>query len=161
MNDVDVQSHKIQEYGTLLTPQTLEHLAAALHVQWPTWYKSLMFPLLKVAKTFGDWLPGGFLYSRPALIYRDTIDYQDRNLSLLTTIAHDQHSLQPIDWPQSFVVVGHCGDGAIFINTSADDHIFNNIYKEDYTIRQFIDIRNVAATPEHFAEMLIAHEADK
>ena len=102
----------ICNHETVLTQDLFERLGNALSVTWPKWYRRLVLTLLNAPVIHGDWLPGGFLYRRPLLVYRDTIDFRDGRLRLFRRASEADAPLPP-----SLIVVGHCSEGAIAIDT--------------------------------------------
>ncbi len=141
------------KYETLLSRDTLDSLAGALKVVWPTWYRMLVLSLLPGARNHGDWLPGGFLYGRPWLIYRDTQMYRDGTLHLYHERSEGLEDWVP--WPESFVKVGHYGGGGIVLDASSEQEVLYTIDKENATLTRFIDIAEDAGSVEKFADSLL------
>lgn len=141
------------EYETLLSGENFDALAQALNVVWPGWYRMLVLSLLTGAKTYGDWLPGGFLYGRPWLIYRDTQMYREGSLRLYQ--EHSKTLDDWIPWPESFVKVGHYGGGGIVLDASLEKAVLLEIEKENSTLRRFIDVAEDAGSVEQFAGTLL------
>lgn len=157
-NEAAANGDDIRSYDTVLTPQSFDLLATELRVQWPNWYRVLVLALLQRSRPHGDWLPGGFLFARPWLIYRDTEDYRTGGLKLFREAA-SANALEPMPWAPSFVIVGHHGDGSIVLDAADDRQMLYDIYKETYSLRPFLNVQEVAESPQAFAAIL--HAADE
>jgi hypothetical protein len=144
---------EFNDYGTVLTAETLNRLAAAMGVQWPEWYQTLMEVLLRRLPENGDWLPGGFLYSRPMLITRNTRAYRDGKAHVWV-VEPGSRERKAVAWPHGHVVVGSCGEGAVVIDTASAAEKFYVIDRETQVLRVLIDVGAEAVSIEAFAQLL-------
>jgi hypothetical protein len=138
-----------------LTPEMFDSLGSCLGVRWPQWFRELILGLIKEPLEDLTWLPGGFLFIDPEMMKRDTGHYRDGRLQLYQAVPEDPRVLQPMPWPKSFVIVGHYGDGAVVVDTSSEDPVIYDIYKESYTLRPFLRMTDHARTPAEFASVII------
>jgi hypothetical protein len=135
-----------------LSLANFDALADALKIRWPDWYRELIETLLAgPVDSYGAWLPGGFLYRLPYLVYRDTTEYAEGRTHLN---QWDGASRADLPWPRGHVIVGGYGDGAVVIDTVSDRPAFLNIYKEDYALRPFLDLVELGMSPAQFARSL-------
>lgn len=137
-----------------LTRDLFDSLAQALQIRWPNWYRQLVFGLLDPPPRYADrWLPGGFLFANPQLTYQHTMFQRNAGMNRRTRTD----SLERVPWPVSHVIVGHCGDGDVVIDVSTEIPSLLILYKEDYVLRPFIDLRD--KTPTGYAQLL--HESQR
>jgi len=139
------------DVNLVLTPELFESLATALSVCWPDWYREIILGLLRSPPAYAQrWLPGGFLFASPYLVYEYTTSQRESGMNRWSS----ERNLEQVPWPENYVIVGHCGDGAIVIDTASQKPILLNLYKEDYTLRPFIDLAELKKSPSEFAEQL-------
>jgi len=150
----DIQ--QVFDQGDVLSPVVFDALSTVLAVQWPEWYRVVVQTLLERPPEWGDWLAGGFLYARPCLVCRDTASYRSGKLRIHRHGTFDDTLLPVTEWSPSYVVVGGTGSGFILIDTSRESPQFLIIDKDTYAISQFLDIAQVASSPESFARTLLA-----
>ena len=139
-----------------LNATTFEELASALGVQWPDWYRRFVLTLLERPIGPWGWLPGGFIMGELWIVWRDNKYYRTGSGQLYTRPTPDGPRVA-VSWPKSYAIVGSCGSGDLLIDTASDDWIIHNIYKEDYCLVPFLNLRDHATSPEEFAKQIIDH----
>lgn len=150
--------HLVHSQDVVLSGQLLELLEHALGVRWPDWYRRLVLAFVPLIEPHQFWLPGGFLFARPAYIYDSTRQYQIGRVKLYfdENANPNRPHYVAVEWPSTHAIVGSYGDGAVVIDTSSAEPMLLNIYKEDYAFRPFFSLAAIADSPELIARSLLS-----